>query len=145
VYLDQSRTAAGGGVYWKLAHLDIGISTIADVAWLIRMGTAVFGQSQFGVPRGGFVLRGDYLVFVYRLRATFSDEATALAAWYCAGSAYFFFSGLLMTPDAPLAAAWAPRPISQRALVAGRSAAGGARARAGIGAISKYSIGLLFR
>ena len=58
---------------------------------------------------------------------------------------FFFLSGLLMTPDAPLTAAWAASLYYlERALVAGRS---GAWWRAGlslgIGAISKYSIGLL--
>jgi dolichol-phosphate mannosyltransferase len=58
---------------------------------------------------------------------------------------YFFLSGLLMTPDAPLTAAWAASLYYlERALVAGRSSAWWrAGFSLGIGAISKYSIGLL--
>src|SRR6202022_5208006 len=58
---------------------------------------------------------------------------------------FFFLSGRLMTPDAPLTAAWAASLYYlERALVAGRSSAWWrAGFSLGIGALSKYSIGLL--
>jgi dolichol-phosphate mannosyltransferase len=58
---------------------------------------------------------------------------------------FFFLSGLLMTPDAPLTAAWAASLYYlERALVAGRSDAWWRAGLAlGLGAISKYSIALL--
>jgi dolichol-phosphate mannosyltransferase len=58
---------------------------------------------------------------------------------------FFFLSGFLMTPDAPLAAAWAASLFYlERALVAGdRRAWWRVGLALGLGAISKYSIGLL--
>jgi dolichol-phosphate mannosyltransferase len=134
--------------YWNYSrHLDIGyLDHPPMVAWLIRAGTAVFGQSQFGVRAGALCCGVITSVFVFRLTRNLFDEATALAALVLAQVLpYFFFSGLLMTPDAPLAAAWAASLYYlERALVAGRSEAWWrAGLSLGIGAISKYSIGLL--
>jgi dolichol-phosphate mannosyltransferase len=86
------------------------------------------------------------LVFVYRLARNLFGEAAALAAVVLAQTLPFFFlSGFLMTPDAPLTAAWAASLYYlERALIAERP---GAWWRAGIclglGMISKYSIALL--
>jgi dolichol-phosphate mannosyltransferase len=134
--------------YWNYSrHLDIGyLDHPPMVAWLIRAGTAVFGQSQFGVRADALCCGVITSVFVFRLTRNLFDEATALAALVLAQVLpYFFFSGLLMTPDAPLAAAWAASLYYlERALVAGRSEAWWRAGLAlGIGAISKYSIGLL--
>jgi dolichol-phosphate mannosyltransferase len=134
--------------YWNYSrHLDIGyLDHPPMVAWLIRAGTAVFGQSQFGVRAGALCCGVITSVYVFRLTRNLFDEATALAALVLAQVLpYFFFSGLLMTPDAPLAAAWAASLYYlERALVAGRSEAWWrAGLSLGIGAISKYSIGLL--
>jgi dolichol-phosphate mannosyltransferase len=134
--------------YWNYSrHLDIGyLDHPPMVAWLIRAGTAVFGQSQFGVRAGALCCGVITSVFVFRLTRNLFDEATALAALVLAQVLpYFFFSGLLMTPDAPLAAAWAASLFYlERALVAARPEAWWrAGLSLGIGAISKYSIGLL--
>jgi dolichol-phosphate mannosyltransferase len=134
--------------YWNYSrHLDIGyLDHPPMVAWLIRAGTAVFGQSQFGVRAGALCCGVITSVYVFRLTRNLFDEAAALAALVLAQVLpYFFFSGLLMTPDAPLAAAWAASLYYlERALVAGRSEAWWrAGLSLGIGAISKYSIGLL--
>jgi dolichol-phosphate mannosyltransferase len=134
--------------YWNYSrHLDIGyLDHPPMVAWLIRAGTAVFGQSQFGVRAGALCCGVITSVYVFRLTRNLFDEATALAALVLVQVLpYFFFSGLLMTPDAPLAAAWAASLYYlERALVAGRSEAWWrAGLSLGIGAISKYSIGLL--
>jgi dolichol-phosphate mannosyltransferase len=58
---------------------------------------------------------------------------------------FFFFSGLLMTPDAPLLAAWAASLyFIERALIGGQSRAWWfAGISLGVGMISKYSIALL--
>jgi dolichol-phosphate mannosyltransferase len=148
VYLGSVELLPEETYYWNYSrHLDIGyLDHPPMVAWLIRVGTAVFGQSQFGVRAGALCCGVITSIFTYRLTRNLFDEATALAAVVLAQALpYFFFSGLLMTPDAPLAAAWAASLYYlERALVAGRS---GAWWRAGLslgtGAISKYSIGLL--
>lgn len=134
--------------YWNYSrHLDIGyLDHPPLVAWLIRLGTAAFGQSQFGVRLGALCCGVVTSVFTYRLARNLFDEASALAALVLAQILPFFFlSGLLMTPDAGLTAAWAASLYYlERALVAGRpSAWWRAGISMGIGVISKYSIGLL--
>ena len=58
---------------------------------------------------------------------------------------FFFLAGMLITPDAPLTAAWAAALyFLERALVAGRSRAWLlAGVSIGIGLVSKYTIGML--
>jgi dolichol-phosphate mannosyltransferase len=134
--------------YWNYArHLDIGyLDHPPMVAWLIRLGTAVFGQTQFGVRAGALGCGLIASFFTYRLTRNLFGESAALAALVLAQVLPFFFlSGLLMTPDAPLTAAWAAELyFLERALVAERSAAWlGVGLALGVGAISKYSIGLL--
>ena len=148
VYLGSVELLPEEAYYWNYSrHLDIGyLDHPPMVAWLISLGTAVFGQTEFGVRIGALCCAGIASVFTYRLTRNLFDEASALAAVVLAQVLPFFFLvGLLMTPDAPLTAAWAASLYYlERALVAGRS---GAWWRAGLalgmGAISKYSIGLL--
>lgn len=134
--------------YWNYSrHLDFGyLDHPPMVAWLIRFGTAAFGQSQFGVRFGALACGAVASFFTYRLTRNLFGEASALRALLLAQVLPFFFlSGLLMTPDAPLTAAWAASLYYlERALVAGRRGAWWlAGVALGIGAISKYSIGLL--
>jgi dolichol-phosphate mannosyltransferase len=148
VYLGSVELLPEETYYWNYSrHLDIGyLDHPPMVAWLIRIGTAAFGQSQFGVRAGALCCGVITSIFTYRLTRNLFDEATALAAVVLAQVLPFFFlSGLLMTPDAPLTAAWAASLYYlERALVAGRSSAWWRVGFSlGIGAISKYSIGLL--
>jgi dolichol-phosphate mannosyltransferase len=148
VYLGSVELLPEETYYWNYSrHLDIGyLDHPPMVAWLIKLGTAAFGQSQFGVRAGALCCGVITSVFTYRLTRNLFDEATALAAVVLAQALPFFFlSGLLMTPDAPLTAAWAASLYYlERALVAGRSSAWWRVGFSlGIGAISKYSIGLL--
>jgi dolichol-phosphate mannosyltransferase len=148
VYLGTVDLLPEEAYYWNYSrHLDIGyLDHPPMVAWLIRLGTAAVGQSQFGVRVGAVCCGVITSVFTYRLTRNLFGEASALAALVLAQALPFFFlSGLLMTPDAPLTAAWAASLYYlERALIAGRS---GAWWRVGLalgcGAISKYSIGLL--
>jgi dolichol-phosphate mannosyltransferase len=148
VYLGSVELLPEETYYWNYSrHLDIGyLDHPPMVAWLIRVGTAAFGQSQFGVRVGAVCCGLVTSVFAYRLTRNLFDEASALVALVLAQVLPFFFlSGLLMTPDAPLTAAWAASLYYlERALVAGRSEAWWRAGLAlGIGALSKYSIGLL--
>jgi dolichol-phosphate mannosyltransferase len=134
--------------YWNYSrHLDIGyLDHPPMVAWLIRLGTFVFGQSQFGVRIGAIGCGIVASIFIYRLTRNLFGEASALAALVLTQTLPFFFlSGFLMTPDAPLTAAWAAALyFLERALIAGRAGAWwGAGFSLGIGFVSKYSIGLL--
>jgi len=134
--------------YWNYSqHLDIGyLDHPPMVAWLIRLGTTLFGQTEFGVRAGALGCGAIASVYVYRLARNLCGETAALAAVVAAQSLPFFFlSGFLMTPDAPLTAAWAASLYYlERALIGERpSAWWRAGISLGLGMISKYSIALL--
>jgi dolichol-phosphate mannosyltransferase len=134
--------------YWNYArHLDFGyLDHPPMVAWLIRVATAVFGQTEFGVRAGALLCGAVTSIFVYKLTRNLFGAAAALAALLLTQALPFFFlSGLLMTPDAPLVAAWAGSLyFLERALIGNQSRAWWfAGICLGIGMISKYSIALL--
>jgi dolichol-phosphate mannosyltransferase len=134
--------------YWNYSrHLDFGyLDHPPMVAWLIRLGTDLFGQTEFGVRAGALACGAVTSLFVYKFTRSIFDQATALAALVLAQALPFFFlSGMLMTPDAPLTAAWAASVyFLWRALIGGLSRAWWrAGISLGLGLISKYSIALL--
>ena len=134
--------------YWNYArHLDIGyLDHPPMVAWLIKVGTTLFGNSQFGVRFGALCCGVATAAFVYRLTLNvFGGISASMALIFSQVLPFFFLSGLLMTPDAPLTAAWAATLyFLERALVAGRSRAWlWAGASLGLGLLSKYTIGML--
>jgi dolichol-phosphate mannosyltransferase len=134
--------------YWNYSrHLDIGyLDHPPMVAWLIRVATAVFGQTEFGVRAAALLCGAITSIFVYKLTRNLFGVAAALAALLLVQALPFFFlSGLLMTPDAPLAAAWAASLyFLERALIGNQSRAWWfAGICLGLGMISKYSIALL--
>jgi len=148
VYLGSVELLPEEAYYWNYSrHLDIGyLDHPPMVAWLIRLGTAAFGQSAFGIRIGALCCGIVASVFTYRLTRNLFDEASALAALVLAQILPFFFlSGLLMTPDAALTAAWAGSLyFLERALLAGCARAWWLVGLSlGIGMLSKYSIGLL--
>jgi dolichol-phosphate mannosyltransferase len=134
--------------YWNYSrHLDFGyLDHPPMVAWLIRAATTIFGQTEFGVRAGALLCGAITSIFVYKLTRNLFGAATALAALLLVQALPFFFlSGLLMTPDAPLAAAWAASLyFLERALIGNRARAWWfAGISLGLGMISKYSIALL--
>ncbi len=134
--------------YWNYAqHLDIGyLDHPPMVAWLIAAATAVFGDVEFGVRAGALCCAAVASFFSYRLTREMFDETSGWVAVALAQTLPFFFlTGFLMTPDAPLTAAWSGTLyFLYRALI-------GAHARAwwgvgvclGLGLLSKYTIVLL--
>src|SRR5260370_14678670 len=91
--------------YWSYSrHLDFGyLDHPPMVAWLIRLGTDLFGQTEFGVRAGALCCGAVTSVFVYKLARNLFGEAGAVAAWLLAQALpYLFLSGLLITPDCPL-------------------------------------------
>jgi dolichol-phosphate mannosyltransferase len=134
--------------YWNYSrHLDIGyLDHPPMVAWLIRLGTLLFGDTGFGVRSGALACGVTASWFVYRLTRNLCGEAGAVSALMLSMVLPFFFmAGLLMTPDAPLTAAWAATLyFLERALIGGRAGAWlAAGAALGVGLLSKYTIGLL--
>lgn len=134
--------------YWNYArHLDFGyLDHPPMVAWVIRAATALFGQTEFGVRLGALCCGAVTSIFVYKLaRNLFGQSAAGAAALLAQALPYFFLSGLLMTPDALLAASWAGSLyFLERALIGNQSRAWWlAGICLGIGMISKYSIALI--
>ena len=116
------------------------------VAWLIWLGTHVFGGSDFGVRIGALCCAAVAAFFSYRLtRNLFGEDSALVALVLMQVMPFFFLAGLLMTPDAPLTAAWsATLYFLERALLAGQARAWlFAGVTIGLGLISKYTIGML--
>jgi dolichol-phosphate mannosyltransferase len=160
IYSGQVEMLPEETYYWNYArHLDIGyLDHPPMVAWLIWLGTNVFGTTEFGVRFGALCAGIVASFFVYRLTRNLFDEASALVALVLMQLLpFFFFAGILMTPDAPMTAAWAALLyFLERALLAGRatersasesppgaSAWWGVGLALGLGLLSKYTIGML--
>ena len=134
--------------YWNYArHLDIGyLDHPPMVAWLIKVGTTLFGSTQFGVRAGALACGVVTAAFVHRLtRNLFGANSAAAALIFSQILPFFFLSGVLMTPDAPLTAAWAATLyFLERALIAQMPRAWLlAGLTLGLGLLSKYTIALL--
>ncbi len=134
--------------YWSYSqHLDLSyLDHPPMIAWLIAIGTSVFGNTEFGVRVGGLLCGALTTFFAYRLARNVFGREVAIAA--CAATQvlpFFFLAGMLVTPDAPLTAAWAASLFFlERALIAGQARAWlGFGVSLGIGLLSKYSILLL--
>jgi dolichol-phosphate mannosyltransferase len=148
IYCSQVELLPEEVYYWNYSrHLDIGyLDHPPMVAWLIRLGTGAFGNNELGVRFGALCSGAVASLFVYRLTRNLFDEASALLALVLMQLLpFFFFSGILMTPDAPLTAAWAALLYYlERALIAGRASAWWkAGLSLGLGLLSKYTILLL--
>jgi dolichol-phosphate mannosyltransferase len=134
--------------YWNYArHLDIGyLDHPPLVAWLIGAGVWVFGADEIGVRSGALVSGAIATFFTYRLTADLFGRPSALVAVVLMQALPFFFlAGMLMTPDAPLTAAWAASLyFLERGLLARRREAWWAAGLClGVGLLSKYTIVLV--
>ncbi len=134
--------------YWNYSrHLDIGyLDHPPMVAWLIRLATGTFGQNEFAIRAAAAACAAVAAVYLYRLTR---ELCGATGAWFVLAVAqampFYFAAGFVMTPDAPLTAAWAAATyFLYRALVAGEARAWtGAGIALGLGLLSKYTIALL--
>jgi dolichol-phosphate mannosyltransferase len=148
IYCGQVELLPEEAYYWNYSrHLDFGyLDHPPMVGWLIRMGTAAFGDTEFGVRLGALCCGAISTLFIYRLtRNLFGEPSGLVAVVLFQTLPFFFLTGMLMTPDAPLTAAWAAALyFFERALIGGRSAAWwGAGVCLGLGLQSKYTILLL--
>ncbi len=134
--------------YWNYAqHLDIGyLDHPPMVAWLIWLGTGIFGTSEFGVRIAAWLCWGVTALFTFGLAGRlFGRSAAFVSVMLVAALPFYFGTGLVMTPDAPLTACWAGTLyFLERALRGGRAGAWwGAGLCLGLGLLSKYTIVLL--
>jgi dolichol-phosphate mannosyltransferase len=148
LYIGQVELIPEEAYYWNYGrHLDLSyLDHPPMVAWLIRLGTSLFGNTAFGVRVGALCTVGVAGLFSYRLtRNLFGEDCALLALVLMQALPFFFLAGMLTTPDVPLTAAWAGALyFLERALIAGHARAWlAAGACIGLGLISKYTIGML--
>ena len=148
VYLAFPNLFPEEAYYWNYArHLDYGyLDHPPLVAWLIALGTTLFGNHEFGVRLFAF---GSNLVgtfFVYRLtRLLYGHAAAAVAALLMQALPIYFLTGFMMTPDAPLTACWAGTLYFLARVFFERRASAwlGVGVWLGLGLLSKYTVALL--
>lgn len=134
--------------YWNYSqHLDIGyLDHPPMVAWLVWLGTGIAGNTEFAVRAGALLCWSIAAVFVFQLtRNLYGKTAGLVALMLFSILPFFFATGLLMMPDAPLVAAWAGALyFLERALINERPLAWlGVGVCIGLGMLSKYTIVLL--
>ena len=148
IYLGQAQLIPDEAYYWNYAqHMDLSFYDHPPmVAWLIWLGTAIFGNTEFGVRIGAFVCGLITMGYLYALARNLYDKSTAMrAVLLLAVLPFYFATGMVMTADAPLVAAWAATLYyMERALMADRNSAWlGMGIAFGLGILSKYTLGLL--
>lgn len=148
VYMGSVELLPEEAYYWNYAqHLDFGyLDHPPMVAWLIRAGTALFGNSEFGVRCAALLCSAAASFFVYRSTRELYGRRSALVALVLMQLLpAYFLAGMFITPDTPLVAAWAAALyFLQQAVLGGRARAWwGAGIALGLGLVAKYTIALL--
>lgn len=148
VYLPFPNLFPEEAYYWNYGqHLALGyLDHPPLVAWLIRLGGAVFGHGELGVRVFAPVCSLVTTLFAFRLTALLYGRREALITLLLAQVLPFFFlSGWIMTPDAPLTACWAGMLyFLARVFFAGSARAWwGVGLCLGVGMLSKYTVALL--
>ena len=116
------------------------------VAWLIWLGTALFGDTELGVRIAAPACWLVAAAFVFGLaRNLYGRTAALVAVLLMAALPFFMVFGLFMTPDTSVVACWAGSLyFLERATIGGRRKAWwGVGACLGLGMLSKYTIALL--
>ena len=148
IYLGQAQLIPDEAYYWNYAqHMALSfVDHPPMVAWLIWLGTSIFGDNEFGVRIAAYICSLVTMGYLYALTLNIYDKSTSMRAMLLLAVLPIGFAhGMLMTPDAPLLAAWAATLYyMERALIAGRSSAWiGVGIAFGLGILSKYTLGLL--
>ena len=134
--------------YWNYAqHPSLGyLDHPPMVAWLITMGTSLFGDTEFGVRAGSFLCWLITAAFCFAFARNLYDKESALrSVMFISVFPAFVAFGFFALPDASLVASWAGALFFlERALLAEkRSAWWGVGVCLGVGMLSKYTIALL--
>lgn len=147
VYAPLLELTPQEGYYWQFAqHLALGYLDHPPLTgWLVAASTLP-GDREFWVRVPAMLAS---VIAVLAVAAWARELAGAAIAWRTALLAavlpYFFLSGFVMTPDAPLTAAWATALLALHgALTRGSTGAWiAAGAAVGLGMLSKYTMVLL--
>lgn len=148
VYMGLAELLHEEAYYWNYAkHLALGyLDHPPMVSWLIALSTGLFGNTEFAVRLPAFACWTVTMWFSYSLALSMSDRTTAFKSLLvCSVLPFYFGTGFIMTPDAPLTACWAGALFYlKRALVDGKNRAWtGFGIFLGLGMLSKYTIVLL--
>ena len=148
VYLPFPNLFPEEAYYWNYGqHLALGyLDHPPMVAWLIRLGGAIFGHNELGVRVLACVCSLVTSFFAFRLADLLYGRRAALTTLLLVqGLPFFFMSGWIMTPDAPLTACWAGLLyFAARVFFAGDARAWwGVGICLGLGMLSKYTVALL--
>lgn len=148
LYLGSTELIQEEAYYWNYAqHLAPGyLDHPPLVAFLIWLGTAVFGNTELGIRAGSYLCWFVTAYFSYRLTLSmYSSKTATYALLLIAVLPIFFGSALVMTPDAPLIACWsATLFFLYRAFIENSTASWFyAGISFGLGLSSKYTIVLL--
>jgi dolichol-phosphate mannosyltransferase len=148
IYIGTAELFPDEAYYWNYSqHMDLSFYDHPPmVAWLIWLGTSIFGNSEFAVRFGAFCCGLITMGYMYALARNLYDKPTAIRTLLLLAVLPFYFAtGAVMTADAPLVAAWAATLYyMERALVANRVPAWlGMGIAFGLGILSKYTLALL--
>ncbi len=148
VYLASPNLFPEEAYYWLYArHLDFGyLDHPPMVAWLIALGTHLFGTTEFGVRF--FAVVCSLLTTFFACRLTdllYGRRAAVYAVLLAQVLPFYFLTGFVMTPDPPLTACWAGMLYYlARVIFAHRAGAWlGVGIFLGLGMLSKYTVALL--
>ena len=148
VYLGQAELMPDEAYYWNYSqHMALSfLDHPPMVAWLIWLGTGIFGDNEFGVRISAFACGLIAIGYLYAFSCNLYNKSTGIRAVLLLTILPFgFAASMLMTPDAPLVAAWmAALYYLERALIGGHRVAWvGVGIALGLGMLSKYTMGLL--
>ena len=148
IYLGLAQLIPDEAYYWNYAqHMDLSfLDHPPMVAWLIWLGTSIFGDNEFGVRISAFSCGLITMGYLYALSLNLYNKSTGMLTMLLLAILPIGFAhGMLMTPDAPLLATWAATLYyMERALIGGRKSAWlGVGIAFGLGILSKYTLGLL--
>ena len=110
IYLGQAQLIPDEAYYWNYAqHMDLSfVDHPPMVAWLIWIGTSIFGDNEFGVRIAAYICSLITMGYLYALTLNLYDKSTSMRAMLIlAVLPIGFVHGMLMTPDSPLLATWA--------------------------------------
>ena len=148
VYLGTTELIPDEAYYWNYKeHLSIGyLDHPPMIAWVIWLGTSIFGDNEFGVRIIPYLSGLVTLYFIYRLTKLLFDQTSAYIALFITSILPFSVaSGFLATTDALQVMLWAICLFLIAHITINKSSLSwiGLGICIGLGMLSKYSIALI--